>query len=121
SEVLAGMGSGGGRIGSITVNDDVTGVTIRATHDLGALTIKGSISDSVVTAVGQAIQKGNKDVAIGKITVNGNVSGTEFLAGHDAFGGVNGDAQIGKVKVKGNWAESSLVAGALDIDGNGFG
>ena len=121
SEVLAGMGSGGGRIGAITVNEDVTGATIRAAHDLGSLTIKGSISDSVVTAVGQALQKGNKDVAIGKITVNGNVTGTEFLAGHDAFGGVNGDAQIGKVKVKGNWAESSLVAGALDIDGDGFG
>lgn len=119
--IVAGNGSGGGRLGSVSVSSDIIGATIRAGFDLGSLTVKGSVTDSVITAVGQAVQKGTKDVAIGKITINGNVSGSEFLAGHDAFGGVNADAQIGKVTVKGNWIASSLVAGAVDRLGDGYG
>jgi hypothetical protein len=119
--IVAGNGSGSGRIGSVTVNSDLIGATIRAGFDLGSLTVKGNVIDSIVTAVGQEVQKGKKDVAIGKITVNGNVSNSEFLAGYDAFGPVNGDAQIGAVTVKGDWIASSLVAGVEDSLGNGFG
>lgn len=119
--VIAGDGSGGGRLGSVTVTGDVSGATIRAGFDIGSLTLKGGLHDTTITAIGQAVQKGAKDVAIGKITVSKNVSSTEILAGHDAFGGVNADAQIGKVTVKGNWTASSLVAGAVDRLGDGYG
>ncbi len=119
--IVAGDGSGAGRIGSIFVNNDLIGATIRAGFDIGSLTVKGDVTDSIITAIGQAVQKGSSDVAIGKVSINGNVSDSEILAGYSAFSGVNADAQIGSVKVAGNWTASSLVAGVLDTLGSGFG
>jgi hypothetical protein len=68
------------------------------------------------------VQGAKSDLAIAKVTVAGSVINSEILAGYNLGGtGVNADAQIGAVVVGGDWRASSLVAGAVDADGDGFG
>jgi len=99
---------------------------IRATYDIGAITVGGLAGNStnpvVISARGQ--QPGTldgdstTDLAIASITVGtprvpGGVSFTNILAGYDPSGTpVNSSAQIGAVTVNGNWTASNLVAGA---------
>jgi hypothetical protein len=95
---------------------------LKSGRDLGAVAIAGSVSDSLLSAQGSAKATEKADLAIGKLTVDGNVADSLFIAGYDLFGnGVNGNAQIGTVAVTGDWIGSSLVAGVLDVEGDGFG
>lgn len=94
--------------------------SINVTHDIGSLTIRGSVLGSanvpaVISAVGQVTPSATKDLAIGKIFIGGDVSLAMILAGYDrSLAPVNGGAQIGSVSVTGDWATSSLVAGAMN-------
>jgi hypothetical protein len=105
--------------------------TIRAVHDIGSLTVKGSLIGSVATnpldviisAGGQVATSTTKDLAIGKIAIGGRVERAEILAGYQALGlvPIDGDAQIGPVTVGGDWIASDLVAGVKDGGAPGFG
>jgi len=116
--VIAGTGAG-------TMTDSAT---IRATWNIGAITVGGLVGNSknpvVISARGQEPgtlpANSTTDIAITQITVvkssvvgSGNVSFTNILAGYSPSGvAVNGSAQIGPVSVGGNWTASNLVAGA---------
>jgi hypothetical protein len=101
--------------------------SIRAAHEIGSLTVAGSIignpdggvgdaaSPVVISAGGQAGAVAPHDVAIGKITIGGRIDDTVILAGYDpTLSPVSADAQIGAVKVGGDWIASDLVAGATN-------
>jgi hypothetical protein len=110
-----------GRLASLAVKGAVRSATIHVGEDLGAFSA-GTLSDTIITAGGQAEQGRTADVAIGKITISGNVENSQILAGFSIAGNaVNADAQIGAVKVGGSWSASDLVAGAVDFDDDGFG
>ena len=120
------------RIGTLTLNgsliagtDNTTGTfincgAIRVTHDIGNLTIKGSVignstNNALITARGQITPVGTTDLAIGKLTINGRVEYGLIVAGSSAEPAVtssNADAQIGPVVIGGDWIASSLAAGA---------
>ena len=104
----------GGRLGSLTAGG-MTDVDIRVAHDIGSLRVNGDVTDSHITARGQAVRGLTTDIAIGSITITGNVTNSSIRAGYDIGGGaVNGDAQIGAVRVVGNWTSSVLTAGVTD-------
>jgi len=103
---------------------------IRATYEMGSLTVNGSLNGSAANAV--IISAGGQqhvnlkattptDQAIGSITIGGSASYLEILAGYstDATASnhrgsaVSADAQIGTVEVDGDFTGSSIVAGAL--------
>lgn len=128
-----------GRIGSVTIGGSIIAgsdkssgalthnATIRATDDLGSLTVKGSLvgniadgavgnfSPVIISARGQETPTPGVDLAIGKITISGSVEHANILAGYQPdLTPTNGDAQIGSVKVGGDWAASNLVAGVMN-------
>lgn len=95
---------------------------IVSAHDIGSLTIKGSVvgnstNAALIAAVGQAAPPAGSDVAIGTIKITGRVEYGLIEAG--IFGEhTNADAQIGTVTVGGDWIASSLVAGTnAGVDG----
>ncbi len=116
--VISGQNTGSGRL--------TNSGAIRATYDIGAITVGGLVGNKtnpvVISARGQdpsTLSSGSTtDVAIASITVgsskvSGSVSFTNILAGYNPAGtGVNAAAQIGAVTVYGNWTASNLVAGA---------
>ena len=60
--------------------------------------------------------------AIGQVNVGGDVLRARILAGYDlSLNGVNGDATMRAVVVGGDWSASNLVAGVVDLTGDGFG
>lgn len=101
----------------------LTDAVVRVGRDLVTAIVNGSVTNSTISAVGQAVPDlllG--DVAIAALTVKGNVSGSHILAGYDLTGApVNADASIGTVTVTGSWTASDLVAGVQDVNGDGFG
>jgi hypothetical protein len=133
-----------GRIASVAVGgsifaglDDSAGggltdnASIRAAHDIGALTVKGSLGGSVgtggdvtkvvISAQGRASPTATTDLAIGRISIGGRVERAQILAGYSvSLVPVNGNAQIGAVAVGGDWAASDLIAGVQDTGGDGF-
>jgi hypothetical protein len=121
-----GLGSGyiqaGARIASVIVNGGVSDTAILSGRDFGSITINGNLADVLISAQGSAKATSRADVAIAKLTVNGSVADSVIKAGYDLFGNaVNGNAQIGAVNISQNWTASSLVAGVVDVDGDGFG
>jgi hypothetical protein len=112
----------GGDLKTLLVAGDTTGVTIRASETLGALTFLGDLAGSAISALGQAVQGKTTDLALAKLDVRGTVSTSSILAGYNLAGqAANPDAQIGTVLVKGAWIASSLVAGAAVGTDPGFG
>ena len=115
-----------GSISSLSSNaTNVRSGAIVVAHDLGALTIRGSVLGgedegkgavpAVITAVGKAKPTKTADLAIGSLTIGGDVSLANIFAGYNSAGApVNGGAQIGTVTVTGNWTASNLVAGAMN-------
>lgn len=103
--------------------------TIRASDDLGPITIKGSLigtahedgnsadgdfTPAIIAARGQETPSATSNVAIKSVTIGGRVEQAQILAGYTStqfLTGTNGDAQIGAVKVGGDWIASRLVAG----------
>lgn len=111
----------GGALGNLSVTGAVTLSTIRVANNLSAFSA-ASLTDSTLSARGQAVQGRTSDVAFGKVTVLGDVTNSQILAGYNLNGaGVNPDAQIGRVTVAGNWSASDLVAGIADTGTAGFG
>jgi hypothetical protein len=92
---------------------------IQANHDIGAITIRGSLIGNatnavIISAVGQKVVPAGstRDVAIASLTVGGRVEFANIFAGYDTdLNPVNANAQIGAVKVGGDWIASNLVAG----------
>lgn len=129
-----------GRIASVTIKGSLIAGSsngegplvqcgaIVAGNDLGPIKIGGDILGSfnnpaLIMAKGQALKpESGFDLAIESIQVRGEVRFAKFLAGFDlAMIPANADASIGNVVIGGNWVASSIVAGAADIDLNGFG
>ena len=103
----------GGRLGSFTAGG-LNLAAIRIANDLGSLTVNGNVTDSIVTARGEATPIGRTDLAIGSVKITGNVSNTSIRAGYDVLGAAaNAQAQIGEVRVTGNWNASVLAAGVV--------
>jgi hypothetical protein len=140
----AGSLTAGGAIKSIAIKGSIvassivhmsaSGVnftaSISAGDSIGSLSVGGSIvgnyTQSVfIVARGQATKPvSGDDVAIGKVTVKGDVHFAQILAGFTYSSvpmAANADASIGSVTVGGDWTGSSLVAGAQDTGGAGFG
>jgi hypothetical protein len=102
---------------------------IRALHDIGTLTVKGSLEGSdthpvIISAVGQVTPTATVDLAMRSVTVLGRVFQAEILAGYgpdttnSIFGqALNADAQIGVVKTGGDWIASDLIAGLATASG----
>jgi len=129
--VIAGTNAGKGKL--------TNSGAIRATYDIGAITVGNLVGNStnpvVISARGQNpstfAATPATDVAIASITVGsdvnnkvvpGNVSFTNILAGYNPAGTVvNAAAQIGAVTVYGNWTASNLVAGAAPGPDGQFG
>jgi hypothetical protein len=126
---LAGNGGDPGTAGgTVQVNGNVTQFTatdlisaeVHAVR-IGAFTAN-NVVNTLITAEGSATAKSATDVALGKFTIAQDVSGSEILAGYDLDSApVNGHAQIGAVMVGGNWSASDLIAGARDVNHDGFG
>jgi hypothetical protein len=134
SSVLVG-GSIVSGIDQDTQADLVHNASIRARHDIGSVTVRGSIlgnesangiSRPVISALGQPAGSVGltTDLALRSLTVGGRVLFTDVLAG---FGpdeapsaGSNGNASIGTVRVGGDWIASSISAGIRDAAGDGF-
>jgi hypothetical protein len=111
----------GGRLGSLTVGAGVSHGDLRIGNDLASAAITGDFADSHLTAHGRVSPRG-QDVAIARLIVTGNVSNSQIFAGGSLDGTAgNADASIGLVKVTGNWTASDLVAGAMDVNDDGFG
>jgi hypothetical protein len=113
--------------------DLVHNASIRAGHDIGTVTVRGSILGNesangvvrpVISALGQISPSNAIDLAIRSLTVSGRVLFTDVLAGfapdNTSGGGSNGDASIGTVRVNGDWIASSVSAGIQDAAGDGF-
>jgi hypothetical protein len=110
-----------GAVGKLSTGDLTTG-SIHVQDSIGSLSVKGSLTDSTITAGGQAVFNGRTDLAIGSITIVGNVTNSSIEAGYGVVGDAeNGHAQIGAVKVTGDWISSNLVAGVQDAGATGFG
>ena len=120
----AGGAAGGtleihGALGRLT-SSEITGATVYA-NSIGTV-VAGTLSSSLISALGSPGRITGSDLAIAQVVVSGSVSGTRILAGYGFDGtAVNGHAQIGSVAVHGNWSASSLIAGAKDVNGDGFG
>lgn len=121
---LGGSIISGSDIGAGTLTNSGTIISRAA---LGAVKIGGNIvgnSTNPVNIVARsqgAVTEGS-DIAIASIAVKGDVEFAQILTGfNDLLAPANADASIGKVKVGGDWRASSLVAGAQDPGGNGFG
>ena len=124
--IIAGLDDS--TVGSLTKD-----ASIRVNDDIGPISVKGSLvgrtndhGDSmvIIQARGQNTLPANPtaDIAIASLTVGGEVRHTSILAGFDSnLNPANADASIGAVKVGRNWTASSLVAGARDSAGDGFG
>jgi hypothetical protein len=98
--------------------------SIRATSDIGAITIKGDIvglfdfDEAAISARGQPTIGNKTDVAIKSLTVGGSVKNARILAGYDTnLFPLNPDAQIGRVTVGGDWQVSDLIAGISPSNG----
>jgi hypothetical protein len=114
--------------------DLVHNASIRAGHDIGTITVRGSIlgnespngiSRPVISALGKPTALvGASDLALTSLTVGGGVRFTDVLAGFGPndtpSGGSNGDASIHTVRVGGDWVASSISAGIQDAAGDGF-
>jgi hypothetical protein len=112
----------GAKLGSLNIDGAVTGAAIQVGRDLGKLTIGAAMDDTLVSAQGQVKPTSKTDMAIGAVTVKGSVTDSRFMAGYDRFGNaMNGGAQVGVVNITGNWTASNVVAGVDDVDGDGFG
>lgn len=119
--------------GSIISGSDIGAGTLTASGTiiskgaLGAVKIGGNIVGNLtnpvnIVARSQGAVTGGSDLTIASISVKGDVGFARILAGFDEFlAPANADASIGKVKVNGDWRASSLVAGAQDPGGGGFG
>lgn len=117
--ILAGFDQSG-------AGDLIHNASIRAQHDIGPVTIKGSlvgteaiggIAAPIISARGQqTLAAGAKiDLAIKSLSIGGDVSLAKILAGFDPDdpddAGSNGNASIGAVTVGGDWFASSISAG----------
>ncbi|MGB8167412.1 MAG: hypothetical protein WCF18_07965 [Chthoniobacteraceae bacterium] len=111
-----------GKLGTLTVTGMTDGAKVRIGLNSTAITMTGNVSNTLVTALGQAVQGATVDLAFAKLTFGGNVTASSFLAGYDLSGAAaNPDAQIGAVTVRHDWTASNLVAGvAAGVDA-GFG
>jgi hypothetical protein len=114
-----GIRASNGNIASVTVGGSIFEASILASHQLGPVTVKGSIAGRLanpvtIHALGQEVQSAKADVAIKSIKVGGNMQFTEIKAGYNIFVSpfaINPDAQIGPVTVGGDWLASTIVAG----------
>lgn len=139
----------GDRIGSIFIGGSViAGVDqslagtlfrdaqIGAQHDLGPITIHGSLVGNIgpggftpviITAAGQATLPAGAtiDLAIKSLTVGGRVEFAKIRGGFPDrnfdYQGTNGNASIGAITVGGNWIASTVTAGVQDGGVPGFG
>ncbi|MDB6149419.1 MAG: hypothetical protein JWQ44_867 [Chthoniobacter sp.] len=130
---------GGSIVSGIDENsatDLVHNASIRAWHDVGAITVRGSlvgnvspegVSPVIISGLGQdpaATRITTTDLAIRSVTVGGRVELAMVLAGFtpDEAGsaGTNGNASVGSVRVAGDWIGSSVSAGVRDAAGDGF-
>jgi hypothetical protein len=133
---IAGVFIGGSIVAG--VDDSTAGAlfknaSIRVNDDIGAITVKGSLvgrtndrgdSKVIIQARGQNTLPADatSDIAIGRLSIGGEVQNALILAGFDSnLNPANADASVGAVKVGRNWTASSLVAGARDSGGDGFG
>ena len=111
-----------GKLGTLTVTGAMNGATVRVGLNSTGITVTGNVSNSLITAYGQAVQGAAADLALARLTFGGSVSGSSFLAGYDLSGAAaNPDAQIGTVTVVHDWTASNLVAGAAVGTDPGFG
>ena len=128
----------GGSIVSGIDQDLATDLThnasIRAGHDIGTITVRGSIlgnespngiSRPVISAFGKPDGSARaSDIALASLSVGGRVLFTHVLAGFapndTPGGGSNGNASIGTVRVGGDWIASNLSAGVTDAASDGF-
>ena len=108
--------------------------SIRAGHDIGTITVRGSIlgnespdgiSRPVISAFGKPEGSARaSDLALGNLIVGGRVLFANVLAGFGPdeapSGGSNGNASIGTVRVGGDWIASNVSAGITDAAGDGF-
>jgi hypothetical protein len=121
--IIAGVDTSTG--GSLTKN-----ASIRATDDIGSITVKGAIVGNVnpngvsLVVISGRGQHGlsataTTDVALGNINVAGRVEWANLLAGYDtSLALVNLDAQVGSVVIGGDWISTNLIAGVnAGIDG----
>jgi hypothetical protein len=114
-----------------------TSGAIRATNEIGSITLGGitgnSTNPAVISAVGPATvtAKSATDVAIGNITIGGTGGGSsttvalyaDILAGYstntsaaDPLGtGVNASAQIGTVQINGSIEATNIIAGVAGV------
>ncbi len=121
--IIAGIDGSTG--GALTKNG-----SIRAGDDIGALRVKGSLIGNVapngtslvvISARGQAVPVGGKDVSIGKITVGGSVERVNILAGYTTdLVASNDGVQIGAVSVGRDWIASNVVAGVQNFGADGL-
>jgi hypothetical protein len=105
------------RSGAIVTNDDLGPVKI------GGSVLGDSTNLALISAKGQDVKPTSGfDTTIASLMVTGDVRFAQILAGFNT-GAVpaNADAAIGTVKVGHDWVASSLVAGAQDAGGPGFG
>jgi hypothetical protein len=95
---------------------------IRATFEIGKLTVRGSLqgstSNPVIISAGGMETPGATDLAFKSIQVQGSAFNAKILAGYSpdtqpSYLGtaVNADAQIGSVTIGGDWVASDLIAG----------
>ncbi len=117
-----------------TLSDLVHNASIRAGHDIGTVTVRGSILGHesangivrpVISALGQPTGSARaSDLALTSLVVGGRVLFTQVLAGFapndTPGGGSNGNASIGTVRVGGDWIASNISAGVSDPAGDGF-
>ncbi len=111
-----------GKLGTLTVTGPTNGATVRIGLNSAAITLTGNVSNTLVTALGQAVQSATADLAFARLAFGGSVSNSSFLAGYDLSGAAaNPDAQIGAVTVLHDWTTSNLVAGVAVGTDAGFG
>ena len=111
-----------GKITSVAVTGAVSGGSIRAGNNLGALTFGSDVTGALISARGLAVQSAASDLAIAKITIAGNAVDLHVRAGIDTASVLsNPDAQIGAVLVKGSWTRGDISAGVRDGGAAGFG
>jgi hypothetical protein len=114
--------------------DLVHNASIRTGHDIGTITVRGSILGNespngvarpVISALGKPEGSARaNDLALTSLIVSGRVLFTDVLAGYapddTPSGGSNGDASIHTIRVGGDWIASSVSAGIQDAAGDGF-
>ncbi|HYR59691.1 MAG TPA: hypothetical protein VEO95_13715, partial [Chthoniobacteraceae bacterium] len=121
--VLAlGRISGGVSVGGSLIAGMETGGTlsfsgsIQAGHDIGAVTVLGSLVGNsatpvIISGVGQAV-KTKTDVAIKSVAIGGGTDFAQIMGGYDTTGAsADGDAQLGAIKIGSNMIASSIVSG----------